>query len=149
MSALTEEEIALLYSYGNGEGNAGRLLRSQYASSIVSPCAKYLSANPGATDNTYNLPVGDAAGATLPFFCDMSGGGWTLVYKENDGITGGTVTTGAAEDRYREAVDLGGLNDTDTTLLNRTKNTTKDYASRLLRATRQFASAHPRTDRRQ
>jgi hypothetical protein len=46
-------------------------------------CADFLNLNPAATNGVYSLVDGSGPNATLPplVYCDMSGGGWTLVLK--------------------------------------------------------------------
>lgn len=60
-------------------------------------CKAILAAEPGSQDGVYYVdPLG--AGAT-PVWCDMSGGGWTLVYRGTNAAgtnEGGTVNTAEA-----------------------------------------------------
>jgi len=123
--ALPAEMIANLHHMGT-EGRALALQVPREASSM--PCASILAADPSATDGIYDVPLGPT-GALVPVYCDMSGGGWTLVYKKSSGVP----------NLANALWDLAPVNDTDEALLDVGADAA-DYASRLLR--------HPRALRK-
>jgi cysteine-rich repeat protein len=127
-SALDPAYVAQLYDYGR----QGKALRSQYPSTTyVSPCARELQRNPSATSGVYNLAIGSDAEAPVPVFCDMTDGGWTLLFKKSAGAS----TLGA------EALWFGTpVNELDITLMNRAKSA-KDYVNRLAAMPKYFAEA--------
>jgi cysteine-rich repeat protein len=125
-NALDGAQIAQLYDYGR----QGKAVRSQWASQYVSPCAKELQRNPSATNGVYNFAVGSDAESPIPVYCDMTDGGWTLVFKKSAGVTGGV----GAESLWFGAP----TNELDITLMSRAKST-KDYSSRLAGMLKYFA----------
>jgi hypothetical protein len=122
-SALDQVQIAQLYDYGRQR----KALRSQF-STPVSPCARELARNPSAADGTYTFTLGADTDA-VPVFCDMTGGGWTMIFKKSAGNSGGV-----------EQLWFGGaLNESDVTMLSRTKKVGKDYVSRMVLMPKYFA----------
>jgi len=82
-------------------------------------CADILAVSPEAPDGIYDLSLGGGTD-TVPAYCDMTGGGWTLVFKKSPGVSRPPETLWAST-----ATNEGDLNllDLDLDLY--------DYSSRL------------------
>jgi hypothetical protein len=78
-SALNEEEVRTLYT----AGQSGRRLDAQ-TQAYTSPCAQILAAMPSAADGIYSVPLSPSESVNV--FCDMTGGGWTMLMKKSSGF---------------------------------------------------------------
>jgi cysteine-rich repeat protein len=111
---LSDADIANLYLFGS----SSRSIRQQVASNqYLSPCARELARNPFATDGIYDFQLTDDLNPR-PVYCDMNGGGWTMLLKKSTGVV-----------KAADVLWLGGeFNDRVTALLGRAK-ATQDYSS--------------------
>src|SRR5690606_14668913 len=118
------DEIDDLYTFGvNGRAVALQIDTDEPRL----PCGAILRSDPDAVDGIYQVPLG-LGGASVPVLCDMTGGGWTLVFKKSSGVTTW------AHQLWADAP----VNDDRADLLN-LFSSADDYSSRLLRTARQVS----------
>ncbi|MBN2191194.1 MAG: hypothetical protein JW751_00110, partial [Polyangiaceae bacterium] len=124
---LTAAEVLRLHRYG-----ANRHPLSAHASALPpsSPCAHLLWREPGTVDGVRAFPI-SGSGSLVPLYCDMTGGGWTMLYKKSSGVPT------AAEALWAGAP----MNEMEITLLDRSQHASLDYASRLIQDFDLFSEA--------
>jgi cysteine-rich repeat protein len=124
-TALAPSQIESIYRTAS-EGRAlGRQLPSN---TYASPCAALLRQNPQATDGIYQFPM-DGVGTLVPMYCDMTGGGYTLVLKKSSGVA-----------MHPMSLWYSPQNDTREDLLG-LEQATEDYSSRLIGQRARFREA--------
>jgi cysteine-rich repeat protein len=123
---LSNGEVLALHAIGLDRRSVGA---QSEANALVSPCARYLRENPGAADGVYNLPIGGPT-LLLPVLCDMTAGGWTLLFKKSSGISR------LADEIWLDAP----LNESASALLTRGFSA-DDYASRLVHVIGEYDQA--------
>jgi cysteine-rich repeat protein len=117
-SALPAQSIADIHEMGT----EGRSIEAQMSTASVSPCKDMLAQDPTLPNSVYVTESG-------PLFCDMTGGGWTMVFKASTGAAG----------MPRDVWVYAPVSPDDQTLLNRNKN--GNYSSRLLQSWTVFEDA--------
>jgi hypothetical protein len=118
-SALPQDRIVSLYEMNSDERSVREHVRGD---SYFSPCFRYLADHPEATDGVYSIAVGGAS--PLPIFCDMTNGGWTLLFKKTSGLS----VSATVDTLWSNA----SLNENTQSILTR-GTSAQDYASRLIR----------------